>query len=179
MMNASCAYCGTEVKIDTNGIVEETCTFCGAKMRSSHSGILQLCQNEQRFEFYKMQQNVFLEQANEPVEVLKQLHTFDLYLLLKEVREARSQTYYGLQLLNKASKEECTLQETADETGEEYEYYTRKAWVIENILLERQGFFPEKITARVLEYMGEQIRKSKKKGMRISKGQRPQRKEIC
>lgn len=49
-----------------------------------------------------------------------------------------------LQLLNKASKTESTLQATADETGGEYEYYTRKAWVIENILLERQGFFPEK-----------------------------------
>ncbi|QDZ77363.1 hypothetical protein D0437_32330, partial [Bacillus cereus] len=102
-----------------------------------------------------------------------------LYLLLREVREARSQTYYGLQLLNKASKEEHTLQATADETGGEYEYYTRKVWVIENILLERQGFFPEKITARVLEYMGEQIRKSKKKMMKISKRQRPKRKEIC
>ncbi|MEJ9181039.1 hypothetical protein [Bacillus thuringiensis] len=82
-----------------------------------------------------------------------------------------------LQLLNKASKTESTLQATADETGGEYEYYTRKAWVIENILLERQGFFPEKITARVLEYIGEKIRKSKKKSMRISKGQRQHRRE--
>lgn len=100
-------------------------------------------------------------------------------MLLKEVREARSQTYYGLQLLNKASQAERTLQVTANETGGEYEYYTRKAWVIENILLERQGFFPEKVTARVLEYMSEQIRKSKKKTMRISKERRPQKKEIC
>ncbi|MCQ6331374.1 hypothetical protein NPM18_30915, partial [Bacillus cereus] len=88
-------------------------------------------------------------------------------------------TYYGLQLLNKASQTERTLQVTANETGGEYEYYTRKAWVIENILLERQGFFPEKVTARVLEYMGEQIRKSKKKTMRISKERRPQKKEVC
>ncbi|WP_257129238.1 hypothetical protein [Bacillus cereus] len=64
---------------------------------------------------------------------MKQYHTYDLYLLLKEIREARSQTYYGLQLLNKASKEEHTLQVTADETGGEYEYYTRKAWVIKNV----------------------------------------------
>ncbi|PEF41745.1 hypothetical protein, partial [Bacillus wiedmannii] len=121
----------------------------------------------------------FLEHINQSVEELKQYHTYDLYVLLKEVREARSQTYYSLQLLNKASKEEGDLQAVADETGGEYEYYTRKEWVIENILLERQGFFPEKVTVRVLEYMGEQIRKSKKKTMKISKGQRQKRKEIC
>ncbi|MGQ4286916.1 hypothetical protein ACS4JF_20480 [Bacillus thuringiensis] len=44
-------------------------------------------------------------------------------------------------------------------------------------LLERQGFFPEKITVRVLQYMEEQIQKSKKKTMKISKVQRQQRRE--
>ncbi|PDZ43732.1 hypothetical protein [Bacillus wiedmannii] len=175
MMNVSCAYCGTEVKIDTNSIGEETCTFCGAKMRSSHSGLLQLCQNEQRFEFYKMQQNVFLEQVNESVEVLKQLHTFDLYLLLKEVREARSQTFTGLRVLNKALDQDAQFKDTADEVGNDYEYYTRKAWVIENILLERQGYFPEKITEKILTFMWSQIKKSRAKPMQISKTKRKQK----
>ncbi|PEM59489.1 hypothetical protein CN613_28220, partial [Bacillus pseudomycoides] len=91
----------------------------------SHSGLLQLCQNEQRFEFYKMQQNVFLEQVNESVEVLKQLQAFDLYLLLKEVREARSQTFTGLRVLNKALDQDAQFKDTADEVGNDYEYYTR------------------------------------------------------
>lgn len=168
----NCPYCATPIQVDKNGVVQEICEFCGGHMREQQTGMLQICQNGERFEFTKMQQHIFLEHINQSVGELKQYHTYDLYLLLKEIREARSQTYYGLQLLNKASKEEHTLQVTADETGGEYEYYTRKAWVIENILLERQGFYPEKITARVLEYMGEQIRKSKKKTMRISKGQR-------
>ncbi|WP_088071647.1 hypothetical protein [Bacillus thuringiensis] len=175
----NCPYCATPIQVDKNGVVQEICEFCGGCIREQQTGMLQVCQNGERFEFTKMQQQLFLEHIHQSVEELKQYHTYDLYVLLKEVREARSQTYYGLQLLNKASKTESTLQATADETGGEYEYYTRKAWAIENILLERQGFFPEKITARVLEYMGEQIRKSKKKSMRISKGQRPQRKEIC
>ncbi|WP_420973840.1 hypothetical protein [Bacillus thuringiensis] len=179
MIIVNCPYCATPIQVDKNGVVQEICEFCGGCIREQQTGVLQLCQNGERFEFTKMQQQLFLEHIHQSVEELKQYHTYDLYLLLKEVREARSQTYYGLQLLNKASKTESTLQATADETGGEYEYYTRKAWAIENILLERQGFFPEKITARVLEYMGEQIRKSKKKSMRISKGQRPQRKEIC
>jgi hypothetical protein len=175
----NCPYCATPIQVDKNGVVQEICEFCGGHMREQQTGVLQLCQNGERFEFTKMQSHIFLEHINQSVEELKQYHTYDLYFLLKEVREARDQTYYGLQLLNKASKTESTLQATADETGGEYEYYTRKAWVIENILLERQGFFPDKITPRVLEYMGEQIRKSKKKKMRISKGQRPKRKEIC
>ncbi|WP_353054178.1 hypothetical protein [Bacillus thuringiensis] len=175
----NCPYCATPIQVDKNGVVQEICEFCGGHMREQQTGVLQLCQNGERFEFRKLQQHIFLERVHQSVEALKQYHTYDLYVLLKEVREARSQTYYGLQLLNKVSKTESTLQATADETGGEYEYYTRKAWVIENILLERQGFFPEKITARVLEYMGEQIRKSMKKTMRISKRQRLQKKEIC
>ncbi|MEK4503640.1 hypothetical protein NYE55_35425 [Bacillus sp. FSL R12-0069] len=177
MIIVNCPYCATPIQVDKNGVVQEICEFCGGRIREQQTGVLQLCQNGERFEFTKMQQQLFLEHIHQSVEELKQYHTYDLYVLLKEVREARSQTYYGLQLLNKASKEERTLQATADETGGEYEYYTRKVWVIENILLERQGFFPEKITARVLEYMGEQIRKSKKKSMRISKGQRQHRRE--
>ncbi|MED1560113.1 hypothetical protein [Bacillus paramycoides] len=173
----NCPYCATPIQVDNDGIVQEACKFCGGRIRKQQTGMLQICQNGERFEFTKMKQHIFLEYINQSVEELKQYHTYDLYLLLKEVREARSQTYYGLQLLNKASKKEKTLQVTANETGGEYEYYTRKAWVIENILLERQGFFPEKITARVLQYMEEQIQKSKKKPMKISKMQRQHRRE--
>ncbi|MDF9625634.1 hypothetical protein [Bacillus cereus] len=175
----NCPYCATPIQVDKNGVVQEICEFCGGHMREQQTGVLQLCQNGERFEFQKLQQHIFLDRIHQSVEALKQYHTYDLYVLLKEVREARSQMYYGLQLLNKASKEERTLQATADETGGEYEYYTRKAWVIENILLERQGFFPEKITARVLQYMWEQIKKSKKKPMKISKVQRQYRGEAC
>ena len=173
----NCPYCATSIQVDKNGVVQEICEFCGGHMREKQTGMLQICQNGERFEFTTMQQHIFLEHINQSVGELKQYHTYDLYLLLKEVREARSQTYYGLQLLNKASKTEKKLQVTANETGGEYEYYTRKAWVIENILLERQGFFPEKITARVLQYMEEQIQKSKKKTMKISKVQRQRRRE--
>jgi hypothetical protein len=173
----NCPYCATPIQVDKNGVVQEICEFCGGHMREQQTGMLQICQNGERFEFTKMQQHIFLEHINQNVGDLKQYHTYDLYLLLKEVRDARSQTYYGLQLLNKASKTKKKLQVTANETGGEYEYYTRKAWVIENILLERQGFFPEKITARVLQYMEEQIQKSKKKTMKISKVQRQHKRE--
>ncbi|MGH0417770.1 hypothetical protein [Bacillus cereus] len=173
----NCPYCATSIQVDKNGVVQEICEFCGGHMREQQTGMLQICQNGERFEFTKMQQHIFLEHINQNVGELKQYHTYDLYLLLKEVRDARSQTYYGLQLLNKASKTEKKLQVTANETGGEYEYYTRKAWVIENILLERQGFFPDKITARVLQYMEEQIQKSRKKTMKISKVQRKHRRE--
>ena len=161
-----------QVKIDENGVTQETCTFCGALIRDEKSGILQVSQNEERYEFKKMQQHIFLEHIDQPVNDLKQYHTFDLYLLLKEVREVRSQTFTVLRILNKALDDDAQFKDTADEVGNDYEYYTRKAWVIENILLERQGFFPEKITDRVLQYMWEQIEKSKKKPMRISKTRR-------
>ncbi|MCI0767301.1 hypothetical protein [Bacillus sp. TL12] len=177
MVIVNCPYCATPIQVDKDGIVQEICEFCGGCIREQQTGVLQLCQNGERFEFTKMQQHIFLEHINQSVEELKQYHTYDLYLLLKEVREARSQTFTGLRILNKALNDDAQFKDTADEVGNDYEYYTRKAWVIENILLERQGFFPEKITARVLQYMWEQIKKSKKKPMKISKVQRQYRGE--
>lgn len=171
----NCPYCATKIKIDDDGVAQETCTFCGAFIRDQKSGVLQICQNGERYEFTKMQQHIFLEHIDQPVNDLKQYHTFDLYLLLKEVREARSQTFTGLRILNKALEDDAQFKDTADEVGNDYEYYTRKAWVIENILLERQGFFPERITDRVLQYMWEQIKKSKKKPMKISKIKRKEK----
>ncbi|MEH7460108.1 hypothetical protein V7183_23780 [Bacillus sp. JJ1127] len=74
----------------------------------------------------------------------------------------RSNPYYGLRLFNKASEVDNDYQELAKNQGKDYEYWTRRKFVIENILLERQGYFPEKITDKVLEFMADQIKKSMK-----------------
>ncbi|WP_420975198.1 hypothetical protein [Bacillus thuringiensis] len=161
-MQISCAYCSTKIEFNKKGRIKETCPFCEANLEDLHLNTLKICQNEKRFEFHKIQNNVFLDQANQSVKVLKKFHTFDLYLLLKEVRQARSQKFTVLRIINKASKQNKQFNNIAIEIGNDYEYYTRKAWAIENILLEKQSYFPEKITEKSLDFLWLQINQKKK-----------------
>ncbi|PFX43720.1 hypothetical protein COL24_05510 [Bacillus toyonensis] len=166
-----CKYCGTEAKVNHAGVLEEAnCNFCGGSLVDEDTGQPKLCTIKgDRFEFYKMMPNVFIEHVEQPVNVLKTYHTFDLYLLLKEVRSMRSTTFYGMRLMNNASEVDDGFKDLAQEHGKDYEYWTRRKFVIENILLERQGYFPERITVKVLEFMADQIKKSMKQKMNISK----------
>lgn len=165
-----CPYCGIEAKVNHAGVLEEAnCNFCGGSLVDEDTGYPKLCAIKgDRFEFHKMKPNVFIEHVEQPVSVLKTYHTFDLYLLLKEVRSMRSDTYYGMRVLNNASEVEDEFKDLAKDQGKNYEYWTRRKFVIENILLERQGYFPERITDKVLEFMADQIKKSMKRKMKIS-----------
>lgn len=169
-----CPYCGTEAKVNHTGVLEEAnCNFCGGILVDEDTGYPKLCTIKgERFEFHKIKYNVFIDHVEQTVSILKTYHTFDLYLLLKEVRSMRSDTYYALQLFNKASQVENEYQEVAKNQGKDYEYWTRRKFVIENILIERQGYFPEKITDKVLGFMLDQIKKSMKRKMNISQTKR-------
>ncbi|HHK5548789.1 TPA: hypothetical protein ACQUHN_005339 [Bacillus thuringiensis] len=60
------------------------------------------------------------------------------------------------------------FKDLTQDQAKDYEYWTRRKFVIENILLERQGYFPEKITNKVLGFMADQIKKSMQRKMKIS-----------
>ncbi|PGZ17596.1 hypothetical protein COE43_12570 [Bacillus cereus] len=169
-----CRYCGIEAKVTHAGVLKEAnCNFCGGSLVDEDTGYPKLCTIKgDRFEFHKIKYNVFIEHVEQPVTVLKTFHTFDLYLLLKEVRSMRSTTYYGMRVLNNASEVDNEFKDLAQEQGKDYEYWTRRKFVIENILLERQGYFPERITDKVLGFMADQIKKSMKQKMKISQAKR-------
>ncbi|WP_257209204.1 hypothetical protein [Bacillus toyonensis] len=60
----NCPYCATSIQVDKNGVVQEICEFCGGHMREQQTGMLQIFQNGERFEFTTMQQHIFLEHIN-------------------------------------------------------------------------------------------------------------------
>ncbi|MGE7939894.1 hypothetical protein [Bacillus paramycoides] len=62
--------------------------------------------------------------------------------------------------MNNASEVDDEFKDLTQDQAKDYEYWTRRKFVIENILLERQGYFPEKITNKVLGFMADQIKKS-------------------
>ncbi|WP_256861700.1 hypothetical protein [Bacillus cereus] len=70
--------------------------------------------------------------------------------------------------MNNASKVDDEFKDLTQDQAKDYEYWTRRKFVIENILLERQGYFPEKITNKVLGFMADQIKKSMQRKMKIS-----------
>ncbi|WP_160037235.1 hypothetical protein [Paenibacillus sp. An7] len=47
-----------------------------------------------------------------------------------------------------------------DEGAKNYRYWTRKAWIIENILRDRAGYYPIKITDNMLNSIIEQMEKT-------------------
>ncbi|MCU5490137.1 MULTISPECIES: hypothetical protein [Bacillus] len=70
--------------------------------------------------------------------------------------------------MNNASEVDDEFKDLTQDQAKDYEYWTRRKFVIENILLERQGYFPEKITNKVLGFMADQIKKSMQRKMKIS-----------
>ncbi|MDA1872018.1 hypothetical protein SAMN04487918_12318 [Bacillus sp. bc15] len=73
-----------------------------------------------------------------------------------------------MRVLNNASEVDDEFKDLTQDQAKDYEYWTRRKFVIENILLERQGYFPEKITNKVLGFMADQIKKSMQRKMKIS-----------
>lgn len=71
-------------------------------------------------------------------------------------------------MLNNASEVDDEFKDLAQDQANDYEYWTRRKFVIENILLERQGYFPERKTDKILRFMADQIKKSMKRKMKIS-----------
>ena len=79
------------------------------------------------------------------------LSTFELLYLLKMIRKERSEVYHQISVYHRANQAGINdLQEDEKETGRDYMYYTKKAFVVENIIRTRLGYVPERITENFL-----------------------------
>lgn len=166
----NCPFCSSELKVN-NGCLAPKCDFCGADLRDRNLGRLRLVSAEgERYTFQKMKTNIFEEHAKQSVGILKTYHTFDLYILLREVRETRELVYTGYEVFVKAAEVETEYEELAKKEYKSFNDWTKRMYVIENILLERQGYFPSKVTDKVLQYMWNQMKSSKRSKMKVQKG---------
>jgi hypothetical protein len=112
----------------------------------------------------------FLEWIERNTAELMMLHTVELLLLLREVRKARSDHFGTLHIFNKVESQEVKeeIREAKSYQGGQYEYLTRKLWVIENIIRERIGYVPERMSQPFLIKQMEEAKKEPKP-MRIRK----------
>ncbi|QNR70556.1 hypothetical protein IAQ67_29300 (plasmid) [Paenibacillus peoriae] len=163
-MTYTCPYCGTELRNENQSYY---CVFC--EMAVSAEDVQQ---NGERRQITFQTDNVSISDAEQNTCQLMQRSTNDLIVLLRLVRQKRTDYYNYLRVINKASEKDSSFQNQAQVTGKDYEYWTRKAWVLENILRERTCVFPERITDDYLLSLSVRAEKINGKTMKISKGKR-------
>lgn len=153
----TCPYCATILKYSV-------CGFCGYQGEGNENGI--------RSNQSKIRNFFGLERAIQPLAILKKCHTHDLLFGLKLLREERSASYKVLKSVNDLRVhlgDDPEFKKTKAEAGEAYEYWTKKAWVVENILMDRLGYFPERIVDEMLEQTRELSKRVATKTMGFSK----------
>ncbi|MFB4165627.1 hypothetical protein ACE1TI_17965 [Alteribacillus sp. JSM 102045] len=144
----TCVYCGSKVD-------HLYCTFCDMELRED------LLSDEGKRKDVTFHDFAFLDWMNKSTPELMRMHTMELLLLLREVRKARSNNFGTLHVFNKLREQNSAdIEKLTSYQGTEYEYVTRKTWVIENIIRDRLGYIPERMSQ---SFLIQQIEKSKKK----------------
>jgi hypothetical protein len=136
-----CTYCKTENKES-----EIRCTFCEADLTFSRP---------------KTKRFVELSDAYKPYPVLKSYHTFDLLQLLRVVRKSRTDAYNSLRITLKASNEMEVPEELKNASEDEYKRSTAYMNLIEEILIDRIGYKPQRVDDKLLQAWEQKINKVK------------------
>lgn len=166
----TCSYCGSEIYIMDSGPYQNhaQCTFCNIILGPESSWGMYATDNER---VPSQQINPFLDitYARKDLKEIDRLQTCDILYLLKMAREERAANYNLLRIFNKAVEVgEKEFQTNAAEQGIEYEYWTRRCWMLENLLIKRLGYFPDRIYDAMILKMRERFETAKAKLMKIS-----------
>lgn len=170
-MTKTCAYCGTPVKFKTSGEGFEnqtaaSCDFCEMELNIE----TEICENGNR-KLRSVPPVVDSTQIYEKTKGLMKLSVFELLCLLKEVNRERTEMYANLTQAKKWKEEALlaavvdpitleTINTTLETVGEEYEFFSKKKWVIENILTSRIDQLPARITDKFLNEYWEKTLKT-------------------
>lgn len=174
----TCPYCSSELKVVPNGDYKNhaSCSFCGNILFGEHSGWGMYSSNGKR-KSKVMKEMVFIQDAEKPLSELVNYHTHDLLVCLRLVRLERTKAYDLLRTFNKAfdclpEEDSKQFEDTAQESGGMYEYWTRRMWMLENLLMDRMGYFPKRIDDSMLIRIKEQSLKAQNRVMAISRERR-------
>lgn len=156
----TCGFCGTEVK-------NNFCSFCEMELVEKH-----ILKDGKRFaQFYNFLGFPNESEVNKSTKELMEKETIDLFCLLRVARRLRAEVFKLRKLRHDAEKElgfNEQVQNLEEQTYDEYEYATRKVWVIENIIKERLGYFPKRINDNFINGFVDRIEDSEKKAMIIN-----------
>lgn len=136
----TCPYCASELQAAADLYY---CSFCCMKgMTPAEDG--------GRRSRYTMKFSIGHEDLEKTTPELMLYHTFDLLRLLKFLRDERRSYYHNIKTLRKAGEMTEEFKQLEQEVGGTYEQLTRKTWIVENILKDRIGYIPQKVTDQLL-----------------------------
>jgi hypothetical protein len=155
----TCPYCGSDVESFADHFY---CAFCDVKLCFS-----EVQENGKRKNFLPDSQPSYDDLKRSTPELMT-MTTIDLLFLLKFARAERSSIYGQRNTYIKVLKTgETDFKEGEQYTYKEYEYWTRKCFVLENLIRERIGYIPPKLTESYLQNLAARMIESTKKGMII------------
>lgn len=155
----TCGFCGTPLE----GVY---CCYCEMDLQEKH-----IVTNGQRmrqgseFQGYPSRTKIYLSTLE-----LMQLETIELLCLLREARAVRAEAYKLRSLRHQAEKKmgfNDEVRQLEEATYKQYADSTKKVWVIENIIKDRLGYYPEKVTDNFLNVYLDRMIKSEKKPMKM------------
>ena len=166
----TCPYCGSHVvKVEQHYYY---CDFCC--MNVDH---MMVKESHERLDV-RFRDFVLDSQMDKTTPEIMILSTFELLWLLKTIRKERSDVYHHMSVYYRANQAGINvLKEDEKETGRDYIYYTKKAFVVENIIRTRLGYVPECITENFLLRYLEKIQQGKRTGPMIIRTQRQKKGE--
>lgn len=129
----NCSYCKTTTENT------KTCDFCKADLTAERPKIDEFLDDSK---------------ANYSQPELLNLHTYDLLRVLKHLRAERSIMYKTMQSVRKApveAKKGIQNYDNINESGQElYRNVTARKNIVEQILIDRIGYFPKRIDDKLL-----------------------------
>ncbi|HZH58266.1 MAG TPA: hypothetical protein VEY70_01525 [Metabacillus sp.] len=161
----TCKYCGTKLQyIGEHNLVHYfACDYCDLSFDESET-----CENRRRKQSVPehYHQNYYL-----PTKELLKKNTIELFHMLKDCRKDWYSVFSLLSKLLNLDEHEIPDKEELDQSikplYDEYVQLTKQKFIIENILLEKAGFIPERITEEFLSELVEQGKKASCKPMYI------------
>lgn len=174
----TCIYCGDRVKLLSGEIYR--CKHCEVNLGpNSPYGEVGEDGSRPGLEGFKsgviLRDEVYLSGLK--VNDLMKMNLSMIYSILKELRLLRSDAYALLAKANEILKQESELSASdfskmKDATavqGDNYEFWSRKMWMVENVCIKRFGYYPAAIHEKTLDQMEQNTLKNVKKNMVIKK----------
>lgn len=124
-----CTYCKSEI-VDVN---VKICSKCGAELTSTR---------------FAVRDEIDITDVLSDFQAKQQYHTFDLLRMLQIARKERSDAYYLMTVVLRANENEIDVEvddELLANAREQYDLFTIHKNVIEQILIDRIGYFPKRI----------------------------------
>ena len=126
------------------------CTYC--QTQQENKKICSFCESDLTQTRPQKKQILSQEEAYQSQPILATYHTYDLLLLLSHLREERSSAYKTMQNVKKAPDEAKNDEyKKLNQYGQElYREATARKNIIEQILVDRMGYYPKRIDDKLL-----------------------------